>query len=78
MVSTEWTAPKIFKRGFDPATDLEVYGRYLNVYSWSKRELLQSIDLSTEGLAPLEVRFMHNPKDNYGYVGCAVNANVFK
>lgn len=40
--------------------------------------MLQTIDLGTDGLAPLEVRFMHNPKRSEGFVGCAVNANVFR
>lgn len=78
LVSTEWAPPKIFKRGFDPAPDLQDYGTCLNFYSWSKRELKQVIDLGTDGCAPLEVRFLHNPKSSVGYVGCAVNANVFK
>lgn len=79
MISTEWGTPKIFKRGFQPSdapsTD---YGQSLNFFSWSKRQLLQTIDLGEEGIAPLEVRFLHNPLAKEGFVGCAVNANVFR
>ncbi|KAJ8924893.1 hypothetical protein NQ315_001050 [Exocentrus adspersus] len=80
MVSSEWGAPKVFKTGYSPehAKDPNAYGQNLNFYSWSKRELIQTIDLGKEGLAPLEVRFLHNPKQSQGYVGCAVNANVFR
>lgn len=30
-----------------------------------------------EGVTPLEIRFMHNPKRAEGFVGCALNANVY-
>ncbi|XP_071455696.1 methanethiol oxidase isoform X1 [Hetaerina americana] len=80
MVSTEWGTPRIFKTGFDPkdAYDQSVYGRSLNIWSWKKRELLQTIDLGEDGVAPLEVRFAHDPKKDYGYVGCALNAVVYQ
>lgn len=79
MVSSEWGAPKVFKRGFRPedATS-EFYGRHLNFYSWSKRELIQTIDLGTAGISPLEVRFLHDPKASQGFVGCALNSHVFR
>lgn len=79
MVATEWAHPKLFKRGFS-VSDLNptLYGQSLNVYSWKNRELLQTIDLGKEGVAPLEVRFLHDPKKPFAYVGCAVGSNVFK
>lgn len=80
MVSTEWGAPRVFKTGFQPShlEDPEAYGHSINFFSWTKRELIQTIDLGTDGLAPLEVRFLHDPKEPQGYVGCAVNANVYR
>lgn len=80
MVSSEWGAPKIFKRGFQPSDCLDVttYGRSLNFFSWKKRELLNTVNLGDDGIAPLEVRFLHDPKKPQGFVGCAVNANVFR
>lgn len=79
MVASEWSAPKYFKNGFDPATikDSAQYGRRLNVYQWSTRQLVQEIDLGEEGIAPLEIRFLHDPKSDVGYVGCALFTNVF-
>jgi hypothetical protein len=56
----------------------ELYGRSLNVFSWSERRLLQTIDLGPQGIAPLEVRFLHDPRQPQGFVGCALNANVFR
>lgn len=79
MVSSEWGTPNVFKRGFKPEDAVsQDYGRNLNFFSWSKRELIESFDLGTEGIAPLEVRFLHNPLEKQGFVGCAVNATVFR
>ncbi|KAK4876783.1 hypothetical protein RN001_009289 [Aquatica leii] len=80
LVASEWTAPKVFNTGFSfdhIATD-DIYGKSLNFYSWNQRKLIQTIDLGRDGFAPLEVRFLHDPKESQGYVGCAVNANVFR
>ncbi|XP_049874742.1 methanethiol oxidase [Pectinophora gossypiella] len=80
MVSTEWGTPKYFKTGFHPddVKNPERYGTSLNVYKWSTRELQQVIDLGHEGCAPLEIRFLHDPKAAQGFVGCAVEANVYR
>lgn len=80
MVSTEWGAPKVFKTGYKPShvEDPEAYGQSLNFFSWSKRKFIQTIDLGKDGLAPLEIRFLHDPKEPEGYVGCAVNANIYR
>lgn len=79
MISTEWGAPKVIKKGFDPTVDVsKYYGQSLNFFSWSKRELIQSIDLGSDGLTPLEVRFLHDPLKKEGFVGCAAHANVYR
>uniref|UniRef100_A0A336MLL8 CSON001628 protein n=1 Tax=Culicoides sonorensis TaxID=179676 RepID=A0A336MLL8_CULSO len=78
MVASEWSSPKMFKRGFQ-LEDLadEEYGRRLNFYDWNEQKLIQTLDLGKDGLAPLEIRFMHNPKRNEGFVGCCVLANMY-
>ena len=48
------------------------------MFSWKERRLLQTIDLGPEGIAPLEIRFLHDPRQTQGFVGCALNANVFR
>ncbi|KAJ8975197.1 hypothetical protein NQ317_014919 [Molorchus minor] len=50
---------KIFKKGYHPShsKDPNAYGQSINFFSWSKRELIQSIDLGEDGVAPLEIRF---------------------
>ncbi|GAB0092912.1 Selenium-binding protein [Sergentomyia squamirostris] len=77
MASSEWGAPKDFRTGFHGA-HLSDYGHSINFYRWSTHELIQTIDLGPEGFAPLEIRFMHNPKRAEGFVGCAVFAKVFR
>ncbi|KRT83060.1 hypothetical protein AMK59_4065 [Oryctes borbonicus] len=80
MISTEWGVPRVFKKGFQlaDAMNTEVYGRSLNIYSWKNKQLLQTIDLGEDGIAPLEVRFLHDPKKPVAFVGCGVNATVFR
>lgn len=80
MVSSEWGSPKHFKTGLhnEDVSNPERYGTSLNVYKWSTQELIQVIDLGSEGCAPLEIRFLHDPKSSVGFVGCAVEANVYR
>lgn len=56
----------------------EIYGRSLNIYSWNERKLKQTINLGDDGIAPLEIRFLHNPLAAEGFVGCAVTSNVYR
>lgn len=67
-------------RGFraKEVNDKSVYGTSLNIYKWSTHELQQIIDLGPEGFAPLEIKFLHDPKSAQGFVGCAMNANVYR
>lgn len=57
LVSSEWGAPKLFKRGYR-STDIDNpadYGRSLNFYRLSDHTLFQSINLGIDGITPLEV-----------------------
>ena len=45
----------------------------LSIYLWFQR-----IDLGQEGVMPLEIRFLHNPKATEGFVGCALFGKVFR
>lgn len=55
-----------------------MYGRSLNFFSWSEKKLIQTINLGDEGIAPLEIRFLHEPTASEGFVGCAVPANIHR
>ena len=54
------------------------YGRHLNVWNWKTHEKIDTIDLGSDGLIPLEVRFLHDPDEPQGYVGCALGSTVFR
>ncbi|XP_042506200.1 selenium-binding protein 2-like [Macadamia integrifolia] len=79
MISTEFGAPIAFKKGFHlrDVSDGQ-YGRNLNVYSWPDGELKQKMDLGNAGLLPLEIRFLHDPSKDTGFVGCALSSNVVR
>ena len=54
------------------------YGKHLDVWNWTTHELTQRIDLGSAGLIPLEIRFLHNPDEAQGFVGCALSSTVFR
>ena len=78
MVSSEWAAPKTFYPGFN-LEDVSAgnYGQRLHFWDWQQQEIIQTADLGTEGLIPLEVRFHHNPDSTHGYVGAALSSNIW-
>ena len=80
LVTTEWGSPNCFKTGFKPS-DLEHYGSSLHFFSWKNANLKKSYDLNKlfpGTKMPLEVRFLHDPNQPIGYVGCALSGNVFR
>uniref|UniRef100_A0A8C9QH63 Methanethiol oxidase n=1 Tax=Spermophilus dauricus TaxID=99837 RepID=A0A8C9QH63_SPEDA len=76
MVSTEWAPPNVLKDGFNPA-DVEagLYGSHLHVWDWQRHEIIQTLPLK-DGLVPLEIRFLHDPAADQGFVGCALSSNI--
>jgi methanethiol oxidase len=79
MISTEWGAPWAIKSGFNPEHVAQGhYGQHLDVWNWTTHELTQRIDLGPDGLIPLEIRFLHNPDEAQGYVGCALSSTIFR
>lgn len=78
MISSQWGAPKEFKKGLNPANLEGNYGHSLNVWSWKNKKLVNTIDLGeTEGWMPLETRFLHDPTQPHAFVGCALSSTVF-
>jgi selenium-binding protein 1 len=78
MVSSEWAAPKTVRPGFK-LEDVKAgrYGHHLHFWDWSKRSIVQSVDLGEDGLIPLEVRFHHNPDSTHGFVGAALSSTLW-
>ncbi|GFY93017.1 selenium-binding protein 1 [Actinidia rufa] len=79
MISTSWGAPAAFTTGFNLQHVSDgLYGRHLHVYSWPGGELKQTLDLGNTGLLPLEIRFLHDPSKDTGFVGCALTSNMVR
>lgn len=79
MISSSWGAPAAFSKGFNPQDVANgLYGRHLFVYSWPQGTLKQTLDLGNTGLIPLEVRFLHDPSKDTGYVACALSSTLVR
>lgn len=78
LISTAGMVPRIAGRGFNP-DDLKkgVFGRRLNVWNLSCRNLTQCFDLGEDSL-PLSVKFLHNPDAAEGYVSCALSGIIYR
>jgi len=78
MVSSEWGAPKTFMPGFSLEDVAEGrYGHHIHFWDWSRREIVQSVDLGEGGMIPLEVRFLHDPDSVHGFVGAALSSSLW-
>lgn len=79
MVSSEWGAPNTFKDGFN-LEDVTAgkYGHSIHFWDLEGKRVEQSIDLGDEGLIPLEVRWLHNPEAETGFVGAALSSAIFR
>jgi methanethiol oxidase len=78
LVSSEFGEPNAYEEGFDPA-DVEAgrYGRRIHFWNLEDRRLEQSVDLGEAGLVPLEVRWLHDPDAESGFVGAALSSTIF-
>ncbi len=79
MISSEWGAPNTFKDGFD-LQDVTAgkYGHSVHFWDLAEKRVTQTIDLGTDGLIPLEVRWLHNPEAETGFVGAALSSAMFR
>jgi selenium-binding protein 1 len=79
MVSSEWGSPNTFKDGFN-LDDVMAgkYGHSIHFWNLEQRRITQSVDLGQEGLIPLEVRWLHDPESQTGFVGAALSSAMFR
>ena len=79
LVSSEFGEPNAYEKGFD-LEDVGAgrYGHSLHFWDLEKRELQQSIDLGEQGLVPLEIRWLHDPESEQGFVGAALSSAIFR
>ena len=79
LASSEFGVPNAYEKGFDPA-DVEAgrYGRRLHFWDLAERQLVQTIDLGDQGLVPLEVRWLHDPEADEGFVGATLSSVIWR
>jgi selenium-binding protein 1 len=79
LASSEWGAPNAYEPGFD--IDDVVAGRYgsrLHFWNLSERRVEQTVELGETGLVPLEVRWLHDPDADEGFVGAALSSTMWR
>jgi methanethiol oxidase len=78
LVSTEFGEPNAYEPGFDPA-DVEAgrYGQRIHFWNLETRMHEQTVDLGEKGLIPLEVRWLHEPDADEGFVAAALSSVVW-
>jgi selenium-binding protein 1 len=79
MISSEWGAPNTVNDGFK-VEDVGAgkYGHSIHFWDLEGKRAIQSIDLGPEGMIPLEVRWLHNPDAETGFVGAALSSAIFQ
>jgi selenium-binding protein 1 len=78
LASSEFGAPTAYEPGFD-LDDVAAgrYGSRLHFWNLSERRLEQTLELGQAGLVPLEVRWLHDPDADQGYVGAALSSTMW-
>ena len=79
LVSSEFGEPNAYEPGFDLA-DVEAgrYGQRIHFWNLETRELEQTVDLGEKGLVPLELRWLHDPDADEGFVAAALSSVVWR
>ena len=79
LISSEFGEPNAYEGGFD-IEDVSAgrYGQRLHVWNLSERRLAQTIELGEAGLLPFELRWLHDPDADQGFVGAALSSNMFR
>jgi methanethiol oxidase len=79
LVSSEFGEPNAYETGFDPA-DVEAgrYGRKIHFWDLERRRLEHSLDLGDTGLVPLELRWLHDPDAESGFVGATLSSTIMR
>jgi selenium-binding protein 1 len=79
MLSSEWAAPNTFQDGFD-LEDVAAgrYGHSIHVWDLERRQVVQDLDLGPDGMIPLEIRWLHDPDADQGFVGAALSSTMWR
>jgi selenium-binding protein 1 len=78
LASSEWGEPKAYERGFD-MEDVAAgrYGSQLHFWNLQERRVEQTVELGETGLVPLELRWLHDPDADEGFVGAALSSTMW-
>src|SRR3989442_4859535 len=79
LISSEFGEPNAYEGGFDLA-DVTAgrYGSRLHFWNLSERRLEQTVELGETGLVPLEIRWLHDPDAEQGFVGAALSSTMWR
>jgi methanethiol oxidase len=79
LVSSEFGEPNAFEPGFDlEDVGRGRYGQRLHFWNLAERTLQQTIDLGEQGLVPLEIRWLHDPEAEQGFVAAALSSVIWR
>jgi selenium-binding protein 1 len=78
LASSEFGEPKAYEPGFD-LDDVAAgrYGSRLHFWNLAERRLEQTLELGDTGLLPFEVRWLHDPNADQGFVGAALSSTMW-
>jgi selenium-binding protein 1 len=79
LVSSEFGEPNAYEKGFD-LEDVGAgrYGQRIHFWDLEERTLQQTLDLGEKGLVPLELRWLHDPDAEEGFVGAALSSVMWR
>ena len=78
LASSEFGEPNAYEAGFD-LDDVAAgrYGSRLHFWNLAERRVEQTLELGETGLVPLEVRWLHDPDADEGFVGAALSSTMW-
>jgi methanethiol oxidase len=78
LASSEFGEPKAYEPGFN-LDDVAAgrYGSRLHFWKLSERRVEQTVELGETGLVPLELRWLHDPDADEGFVGAALSSTMW-
>ncbi len=78
LASSEFGEPRAYESGFD-LDDVAAgrYGSRLHFWNLAERRVEQTLELGEAGLIPLEVRWLHDPDADQGFVGAALSSTMW-
>jgi selenium-binding protein 1 len=78
LASSEFGEPNAYESGFDIADVGEGrYGSRLHFWNLAERRVEQTLELGESGLVPLEVRWLHDPDADQGFVGATLSSKMW-